>query len=65
MVQTLFAIAVTIFFFFEGVQLIRNPERFLIKFGRPTTTEHVRATRIIGGFFLLFVVVVIAHWARR
>jgi len=60
--QTLFALAVTFFFFFEGIQLIRSPERFLTKFGRPTTAKHVRATRIIGTFFLLFVVMVIARW---
>ena len=63
--QTIFGIALVAIFTFQGVRLIWNPERFLVKLGRPTTAKHIGATRLIGALFLLFVSMVIVQWLRH
>jgi hypothetical protein len=62
--QAIFGIALIAFFSFQGLQLIWNPERSLVKLGRPTTAKHIRATRLIGAMFLLFDLMVIVQWLR-
>jgi hypothetical protein len=47
-----------------GMQLIRTPEVFLEKFGRPTTEKHIRATRLIGCFFFAGAFAMLIDWIR-
>ena len=62
--QTLLGIAVVVLFFSIGVMLIRNPKSYLAKLGRPATDKHVRAMRLIGAGFLIFVLMTLVQWFR-
>jgi hypothetical protein len=51
--------------FLAGVHLIRSPEQFLAKMGRTVTVKHVRATRFLGLFSFLFIVIILVQWFKH
>jgi hypothetical protein len=63
--QIVFGILVVIGFLWIGTTLIRDPRSFLTKFGRQGTDRHVRATRLIGVAFLIFVLMILVQWLHR
>lgn len=57
-------IAIVVVFFSIGATLIRNPKSYLAKLGRPATDKHIRAMRLIGAGFLIFVLMTLVQWFR-
>lgn len=65
MINELFGIAVEATFASLGINLLRDPRRFLAKLGRPATDKHTRATRLIGAFFLIAVFMALIQWLAK
>jgi len=51
-VGRLLGLIVLVLFAWEGLSLVRNPKEWLERYDRSTADQHIRATRLIGGFFL-------------
>ncbi len=64
MAATLYGIIVLVVFCVVGVYLTSDPGHFLAKLGRPATEKHIMATRLIGGGFFLFALLVLLRWLR-
>jgi hypothetical protein len=62
--QTFLGIAIVVVFLLIGAMLIRDPRPYLAKLGRPATEKHIRAMRIIGAGFLVFVLMTLVQWFR-
>ena len=62
--QKLFGVALVVILLVIGAQLVSRPQRFLAGLGRPATEKHIRATRFIGGFAFLFVIILLIQWFR-
>jgi hypothetical protein len=61
---TFFAAIVIVVFTWQGLNLVSNPEEWLIRHGRATGEKHIRACRIIGWVFLAFVGVILWQLIR-
>lgn len=59
-----FAAIVIVVFTWQGLNLVTNPEKWLIQHGRDTGEKHIRACRFIGWVFLAFVGVMLAQMIR-
>ena len=47
-----FAAIAIVLFTWQGLSLVSDPEKWLIRHGRPVSEKHVRASRLIGWMFL-------------
>ena len=50
-----FAALVIVVFTWQGLNLVSDPEKWLIRHGRPIGEKHIRAGRLIGWMFLAVV----------
>ena len=60
-----FGAIVIVVFTWQGLNLVSDPEQWLIRHGRPTGEKHIRASRFIGWMFLVFVALTLLQLARR
>ena len=50
-----FAAIVIVVFTWQGLNLVSDPEKWLVRHGRPIGEKHIRASRFIGWAFLAVV----------
>jgi|HubBroStandDraft_6_1064221.scaffolds.fasta_scaffold422926_1 hypothetical protein len=60
-----FGAIVIVVFTWQGLNLVSDPKRWLIRHGRPTGEKHIRASRLIGCMFLAFVTLILLQLVRR
>lgn len=61
---TVFAAMAIVLFTWQGLNLVSNPEKWLVRHGRPVSEKHIRASRFIGWMFLAAVGLILSQLIR-